>query len=378
MSFSAEDARHMARALRLAERGLYSTRPNPAVGCVIVKDGEVVGEGWHARAGGPHAEVVALRQAGEHARDATVYVTLEPCSHFGRTPPCANALVEAGVARVVIAMMDPNPEVAGQGALVLRAHGIQVDVGLMSDEAMALNRGFIKAMTEGLPWVRLKLAASLDGRVAAANGESLWITGEAARQRGHLLRARHGAIITGVETVLKDDPSLNVRLPQALMERYGLDEALCHPLRVVVDSRLRTPPAARMLSLPGQTLIATTEAATKNAERVAALRQAGALLLPLPADKSGRVALEALLCWLAEEKQVRDALVEAGPTLSGAFIEAELVDELHWFSADVLLGHEGLGVLHLPGVQSMADRLPWRLLEARAVGADHYSVYGRG
>lgn len=378
MSFTAEDARYMARALRLAERGLYSTRPNPAVGCIIVTDGVVAGEGWHARAGGPHAEVVALRQAGGRAAGATVYVTLEPCSHFGRTPPCANALVEAGVARVVIAMMDPNPEVAGQGALVLRAHGIQVDVGLMSDEAMALNRGFIKAMTEGLPWVRLKLATSLDGRVAAANGESQWITGEAARQRGHLLRARHGAIITGVETVLKDDPSLNVRLPKPLMERYGLDEALCHPLRVVVDSHLRTPPGARLLSLPGQTLIATTEAGMKQSDRVQALKEAGALLLPLPDDGNGRVDLEALLRWLAQEKQVRDALVEAGPTLSGAFIEAGLVDELHWFSADVLLGHEGLGALRLPGVQSMAERVPWRLLEARAVGADHYSIYRRG
>ena len=261
-SFTREDCYFMARALRLAERGLYSTRPNPAVGCVIVQRNRIVGEGWHQRAGGPHAEVMALEQAGERAQGATVYVTLEPCSHWGRTPPCANALVRAGVKRVVIAMVDPNPEVAGEGALVLRAHGIQVDIGLMMEEARRLNAGFVRAMTEGMPWVRMKVATSLDGCMAAADGSSQWITSPEARQRGHLLRARHGAIVTGINTVLADDPQLNVRLPEVWRQRHGLmDEALLHPLRVVLDSTLRMPESARLLAQPGRTLIFTTSAA---------------------------------------------------------------------------------------------------------------------
>lgn len=259
--FTADDYRYMARAVRLAERGLYSTRPNPAVGAVVVKDGHIVGEGYHVRAGEPHAERIALEQAGEAAKGSTVYVTLEPCSHHGRTQPCAHALIQAQVARVVVAMVDPNPEVSGQGLMLLRSYGIDVEVGLMADEAMALNRGFIKAMTEGMPYVRLKTATGLDGATATAGGESQWITGEPARQRGHLLRARHGAVLTGIGTVLADDPSLNVRLPEPLLNRYHLDDALCHPIRVVLDAQLRFPQTAKMLSLPGQTLIATTDAA---------------------------------------------------------------------------------------------------------------------
>lgn len=378
MSFTATDARFMARALRLAERGMYSTRPNPAVGCVIVKDGNIVGEGWHKKAGGPHAEVVALKQAGEQARGATVYVTLEPCSHWGKTPPCAHALVEAGVARVVVAMVDPNPEVQGQGAMWLRSHGIQVDMGLMTDEAMRLNAGFVKAMVEGVPYVRLKLATSLDGKVAAADGTSRWITGEAARYQGHLLRARSGAIITGIGTVLADDPALNVRLPSDTCERLGLDEALCHPIRVVLDPQLRMPQSARLLQLPGKTLIVTSQQALVEKKVEAAVLQAlGAELLPLSQKGDAFVSLEQVLRTLAAEHQVRDVLIEAGPRLSGAAVANGVVDEVHWFRADCVLGDEGLDVLQLPGLKTLDDKMCWQTALQRRVGPDHWHVLQR-
>lgn len=372
--FSAEDARFMARALRLAERGLYSTRPNPAVGCVLVKDGQIVGEGWHRKAGTPHAEVVALQQAGEAAKGATAYVTLEPCSHWGRTPPCANALVKAGIARAVIAVSDPNPEVGGDGILVLRAHDIQVDVGLMMDEAMALNRGFIKAMVEGMPYVRMKVATSLDGKIAAANGESQWITGEAARLRGHLLRARHGAIITGIGTVLADDPSLTVRLPEAWQRRYFLDEELLYPYRVVLDSQLRMPPDARMLDLPGQTLVMTHPEHAET-DKARALKKAGARIVPIETDEAGQLALNTILQFLAQEKQVRDVLVEAGPTLSGAFLAQGLVDEVHWFRADKVLGDGGRDVFHVPTLISLDQAKQFSCQQQRRVGQDDYLIY---
>jgi diaminohydroxyphosphoribosylaminopyrimidine deaminase/5-amino-6-(5-phosphoribosylamino)uracil reductase len=376
--FYLEDYGYMARALRLAERGLYSTRPNPTVGCVIVKDGQVVGEGYHRKAGGPHAEVVALEQARELAKGATAYVTLEPCSHWGKTPPCAHALVQAELARVVIAMVDPNPLVSGEGAMLLRSYDIQVDIGLMTSEAMQLNPGFIKAMTQGLPYVRLKIATTLDGRTAAANGESQWITGDAARQRGHLLRARHGAIVTGIGTVLKDDPSLNVRLPESVYERYHLDEVLCHPIRVVLDAALRMPQDAKMLDLPGQTLVVTTEAAKTEQKITAAVLEAkGVEVLTVEEVAPGQLHLEAVLRYLAEEKQVRDVLVEAGPTLSGAFIESNLVDEMHWFQACSLLGDQGLPAFVLPKVKTMADKSNWHVLQQCQVGSDQYTIFAR-
>jgi len=379
MSLTAEDAHFMARALRLAQRGLYSTRPNPAVGCVLVYSGRIVGEGWHKKAGGPHAEVLALRQAGAQAQGATAYVTLEPCSHWGRTPPCAQSLVDAGVARVVVAMVDPNPQVQGQGIAWLRRHGIQVDIGLMADEARQLNAGFVKAMTEGLPYVRLKLATSLDGKVAAADGSSQWISAEAARYQGHLLRARSGAVVTGIGTVLADDPLLNVRLPEEKCEALGLDEALCHPLRVVLDSRLSMPQTASMLQLPGTTLIATSEQAlTENKATVNALRTLGAEVVAFSQQKGEPIDLRSLLHHLTTEYAVRDVLLEAGPRLSGAAMAYDVVDEVHWFQADCVLGDEGLDVLHLPAVRTLSDKLCWQRIQQRRVGQDSWHILQRG
>jgi len=356
-----DDARWMARALRLARRGLYTTDPNPRVGCVLVREGRVVGEGWHERAGGPHAEVVALRQAGEAARGATCYVTLEPCSHHGRTPPCAEALVAAGVSRVVAAMTDPNPQVAGRGLARLRAAGIEVESGLMAETARELNLGFVARMTRVRPWVRVKLAASLDGRTALASGESQWITGVAARRDVQRWRAQASAILTGVGTVLADDPALTVR-PAELGEDPGRQ-----PLRVVVDSRLRTPPAARLLRQAGPVLVATREDA--DPARCRALEAAGAEVLPLLADETGRVALPALLAALAA-REVNELHVEAGATLAGALVAQGLADELLLYQAPLLLGDEGRGLFRLPALSRLADAPAWTVLEVVAVGRD--------
>ncbi len=355
-----DDARWMARALRLARRGLYTTDPNPRVGCVLVRQGRVVGEGWHQRAGEPHAEVLALRDAGEAARGATAYVTLEPCSHYGRTPPCAEALVAAGVARVVAAMEDPNPRVAGAGLARLRAAGVAVEVGLMAAEAEALNIGFVSRMRRGRPWLRLKSAASLDGRTALASGESRWITGEPARRDVQRWRARASALITGVDTVLADDPRLDVR-----PEELGCDPGRA-PLRVIVDSRLRTPADARLFRRPGAVLIATV---SEDPLPRRALEAAGAEVLPLPAEASGRVSLAALLEALAR-REANELHLEAGPTLSGAFLAQGLVDELVLYQAPLFLGHEGRPLFHLPGIHTMGQRLEWRIEEARHLGRD--------
>ena len=278
------DRVHMARAIRLAVLGLYTAEPNPRVGCVLVRDGEVVGEGWHQRTGGPHAERLALAMAGDRARGATAYVSLEPCCHHGKTPPCTDGLIQAGVARVVAAMRDPNPLVAGQGLARLRAQGIEVVVGLLEEEARRLNPGFIKRMEQGLPYVRCKLAASLDGRTAMASGESQWITSEAARRDAQFLRARSAAILTGVGTLLADDPALNVRLTARELPGVERDSQIHQPVRVVVDSRLRTPPTARMLTLPGTTLIACL---TADSGRAAPLEAAGAQVLVTPRGRVG-------------------------------------------------------------------------------------------
>lgn len=351
--YSAEDHGHMARALRLAQRGLYSTSPNPRVGCVIVRDGQVVGEGWHQRAGEPHAEVLALRQAGGAARGATVYVTLEPCSHHGRTPPCANALIDAGVGRVVAAMRDPNPQVAGRGIELLTLAGIRVEVGLMEEAARELNIGFVSRMTRGRPWVRLKTAASLDGKTALLNGQSKWITGEAARADVHRWRARACAILTGVGTVLADDPQMNVR---------GVDTPR-QPLKVVVDSRLDTPPGARILA--GGALVVAAEAA---AERRDALESAGAQVLLLPGE-DGRVDLRALLERLAH-RGINELHVEAGAALNGALLSAGLVDEWLAYFAPTVLGHHARGLFDMPALTDMAARLSMTLRDARQLGGD--------
>ncbi len=351
MNFSSADHQHMARALQLAERGLYTTRPNPRVGCVLVKEGVVVGEGYHRRAGGPHAEVEALQAAGEQARGATAYVSLEPCSHFGRTPPCADALVEAGVARVVAAMEDPNPRVAGQGLRRLQEAGIEVVAGLMAAEAEALNVGFVSRMRRGRPWVRVKLASSLDGRTAMASGESKWITSAAARRDVHRLRARSDAVVTGIGTVLADDPSLTVRdfeLPAA-----GSGQ----PLRVVLDRGLRFPAAARMLGCEGETLIVYgPEAASRDIS--------GAELLRLSRPDIGAV-LE-----LLAQREINEVLVESGPTLAGACVMEGWADELVFYMAPHLMGHDGAPLLRLPGIGSMAERIGLDIIEVRSVGPD--------
>lgn len=352
---SADDLRHMARALQLAKRGLYTTDPNPRVGCVIVRDGLIVGEGWHQRAGEPHAEVHALDAAGRQAQGATVYVSLEPCSHQGRTPPCSDALVKAGVKRVVAAMPDPNSRVAGRGIADLERAGIQVSVGLLLHEAERLNPGFISRMTRNRPFLRLKLAASLDGRTALANGESKWITSEPARADVQRLRARSSAILTGIGTVLADDPSLTVRDHDT--GRF--------PLRVVVDTNLRMRPDARMMSQPGKILIAT---ASSNAAQATALCHAGAEVVVLRAE-DGRVDLPALMQILAE-REVNELLVEAGATLCGSLLQAGLVDELVLYMAPHLLGSAARGLFNFPEIKVMNNRVSLEILDTRAIGPD--------
>ncbi len=352
----------MARALRLARRGLYTTHPNPRVGCVLAHGGSVVGEGFHARAGGPHAEVVALRAAGGRARGATAYVTLEPCAHHGRTPPCAEALIAAGVARVVAAMQDPNPQVAGRGLARLREAGVAVAVGLLAREAEALNPGFVSRMRRGRPWVRLKSAVSLDGRTAMASGESQWITDAPARRDVQRQRARVDAILTGIGTVLADDPSLNVRLAAA---ELGIEGPVRQPLRVVLDPSLESPPGMRMLGLSGRTLILT---ARDHPPRRAALEAAGAEVRRVPAAAGG-LELGAVLDLLAR-REVNEVLVEAGATLAGALLAGGWVDEWVVYMAPHVMGHAARGLAVVPELERMAQRIPMRLESLRQVGRD--------
>ncbi|MDP1651106.1 MAG: bifunctional diaminohydroxyphosphoribosylaminopyrimidine deaminase/5-amino-6-(5-phosphoribosylamino)uracil reductase RibD [Rhodocyclaceae bacterium] len=347
----------MARALQLARKGLYTTTPNPRVGCVVVKDGSVVGEGWHARAGEAHAEINALIAAGQSdpnaARGATVYITLEPCSHHGRTPPCADALIEAGVARVVAAMRDPNPQVGDYGLEKLRAAGIAFEDGLMEAEARELNIGFVSRMTRSRPWVRLKVAASLDGKTALNNGKSQWITGAEARRDGHAWRARACAILTGAGTVRDDDPRLTVRDVETPRQ----------PLRVVVDSHLETPPRARLLE-GGNALVA---AAAEDAAKIATLRAAGADVILLP-NPQGKVDLRHLLQVLSE-RGVNELHVEAGHKLNGSLLREGLVDELLMYFAPTLLG-SGREMFPLPELTDLSGRHDLRIVDLRRVGTD--------
>lgn len=354
MAFSIDDHRHMARALRLAARGLETTTPNPRVGCVIVREGTVVAEGWHRKAGEPHAEALALQAAGERARGATVYVSLEPCSHHGRTPPCAAALIAAGVARVVAAMQDPNPRVAGEGLERLRNAGIATEVGLLEGEARELNVGFVARMTRGRPWMRVKMATSLDGKTALANGVSQWITGPAARRDGHRWRARSCAVVTGIGTLKDDDPRLTVR--DVPVERQ--------PLRVVVDSRLRIGLDARILE-GGGVVVAT---ATDDPAKARALQSAGAEVWVLP-DANGKVDLAALAGKLAENG-ANEVLVEAGINLHSALIAADVVDELVIYLAPHLLGDAARGLVRLPGIERMDQRLDLQIRDLRTFGPD--------
>lgn len=364
-SFSTADRLYMARALELGARGLYTTNPNPRVGCVLVRDGEVVGEGYHVRAGEGHAEVNALRMAGERARGATAYVTLEPCSHHGKTPPCADALVSAGVARVVAAMVDPNPQVAGRGMQRLQGAGITVASGLLEAQARALNPGFIKRMETGLPYVRTKTAASLDGRTAMRSGESQWITGPAARSDVQRLRARSSAVVTGVGSILQDDSALTVRAAELGLDDAGLITAR-QPLRVVLDSALRTPITARILQQPGRTLLVCVSA---DSQRRQQLEAAGAEVLCLPADRDGRIDLLMLLRHLAAAEQCNEVLVETGATLAGAFLRNGLVDEMVVYLATCLLGSDARAMYELP-FSEMAQKQRLKLTDSRMLGDD--------
>ncbi|PQJ96707.1 bifunctional diaminohydroxyphosphoribosylaminopyrimidine deaminase/5-amino-6-(5-phosphoribosylamino)uracil reductase RibD [Chromatium okenii] len=355
----------MARALQLAERGRYTTDPNPRVGCVLAHDGHIVGEGWHQRAGEAHAERLALAQAGETACGATAYVTLEPCCHHGRTPPCTEALIAAGVARVVCAMSDPNPLVAGQGLAQLRQAGIATDSGLLETEARALNPGFIKRMEQGLPRVRCKLAASLDGRTALANGESQWISSEASRGDVQRLRAESSAIMTGIGTILADDPSLNVRLSAAELSETATNAPVRQPLRVVVDSHWRLPLDARLLRLPGETLVIGVADAPK---RIAALQTAGAQVFRCAA-RNGRVDLLALLHELAQ-REINEVLLETGATLSGTMLAAGLIDELVLYLAPHVMGDMALGLFQLQQLIAMKQRIKLVFTEVRHIGTD--------
>lgn len=358
MTFSAADHAWMARALQLAQRGLNTTTPNPRVGCVIVRDGGVIAEGWHEKAGGPHAEAMALQKVGSGgtAKGATAYVTLEPCSHHGRTPPCADALIAAGVARVVAAMQDPNPLVAGQGLAKLQAAGIAVESGLLEAEARELNIGFISRMTRGRPWLRLKVAASLDGKTALNNGVSQWITGPDARRHGHAWRARSCAMLTGIGTVKDDNPRLSVRDVPCTRQ----------PRRVVIDSRLETPPDAAILD-GGGTLIAC---ASDDPARRAALEAADAEIVVLP-NSQGKVDLAALLQELGR-RGINEVMAEAGTRLNGSLLREGCVDELLIYQAPLLVGDAARGMFGLAELTELSGARRLDVIERRPVGADFF------
>ena len=352
--FTAQDHVYMARALQLATQGLYSTSPNPRVGCVIVKNGSVIGEGAHLKAGEPHAEVFALQQASTQAKGATVYVTLEPCSHTGRTPPCAHALVQAGVAKLVVAMQDPNPLVAGQGTAHLQANGIAVEVGLMQAEAAELNAGFISRMTRNLPFVRSKIAASLDGKTGLNNGLSQWITSKPARLDVQHWRARSCVILTGIGTVLSDNPSMTVR--EIEINRQ--------PLKVVIDSQLQTPAEAKILQV-GNVLIAFAQA---NPQKETALLAAGAELLCIP-NEQGKVCLKTLLSHLAS-REINEVLVEGGEGLNGALLAQDLIDELLIYYAPKLMGGAAKSMFAMPAFTSMQQAIDLQIIDVRHIGND--------
>lgn len=365
ISWSVLDTQMMSRAIQLARKGFYTTRPNPSVGCVIVNDNQIVGEGYHQKAGEPHAEVHALRMAGEHARGATAYVTLEPCSHYGRTPPCALALINIGVKRVVVAVEDPNPQVAGRGIQMLRDAGIEVDVGLHRDEAYALNLGFMKRMESGLPRVTVKLAASLDGKTALSNGVSKWITGPESRRDVQRLRLRSCALVTGIETILADAPLLNVRYQELGSLKDSVTEAqLLQPLRVILDSRARLPLSAACLAIVSPILLVSTVAYPTEFQ---AQLPSHVSCLVLPAI-AGRVSLPELLSYLGQS--CNHVLVEAGATLAGAFLAQGLADELVLYQAMKILGGHGRNLLQLPDYQTMAHIPALTLVDERKLGPD--------
>ncbi len=353
-----QDYQYMSRAIRLAKNGSYTTDPNPNVGCVLVKNGRIIGEGWHAKAGYRHAEIEALCNAdSKELSGATAYVTLEPCSHHGKTPPCCDALINAGIKRVVAAMEDPNPLVAGNGLRNLKATGIDVECGVLETDARSINRGYIKRMQTGLPFVISKMAMSLDGRTAAASGESQWITSAESRADVHLLRAQSSAILTGINTVLADDCSLTARLDK--------DVEILQPARIVLDSGLRMPCSAKMATLAGRTMILTCSDSTSQIRR---LQQAGFEVYKLSAENN-RLDLVAVMQFLGEQ-QFNQLLVEAGPTLNGALLAAKLVDEWRIYMAPAVLGNGGRGLFELPELTSMAAKIELKIKDVRSVGKD--------
>ncbi|MDP7537181.1 MAG: bifunctional diaminohydroxyphosphoribosylaminopyrimidine deaminase/5-amino-6-(5-phosphoribosylamino)uracil reductase RibD [Methylococcales bacterium] len=351
----------MAQALKLAQKGIYTTDPNPRVGCVIVRDHQVIAEGWHQFSGHRHAEIMALEQVDD-VTGATVYVSLEPCCHTGKTPPCSQALIRAGVSRVVIAMTDPNPEVSGRGVAELEAAGIKTDTVVLVEEAKRLNRGFITRMQRQKPFVIAKLAASLDGRTAMVSGESQWITSAQSRVDVHRLRASSSAVVTGIATVIADDPLLTVRLE---------DDAVTQPVRVVLDSTLKIPVKAAILTGCSQTWIMTV---SDDGHRKAQLEALGAKVFTLPETDQGRVDLNAVLSLLAA-RQINQLMLEAGPTLNGAFLEQGLVDEWCVYLAPSILGDAGRGLFHLPSLHAMADKVTLSLQAIRQVGPDIKLTY---
>jgi diaminohydroxyphosphoribosylaminopyrimidine deaminase/5-amino-6-(5-phosphoribosylamino)uracil reductase len=349
------DFAYMARAIQLAKLGNFTAHPNPRVGCVIVQDRDIIAEGWHKKTGEPHAEAIALAAAGDRARGATVYVTLEPCSHTGRTPPCADALIAAGVGRVVVGMQDPNPSVAGSGVARLRDAGIEVSVGVLETEARLLNPGFIRRMERGLPYVRVKLAVSLDGRTAMANGESKWITGDAARADVQKLRARSSAIVTGAGTILADNPLLTVRT----------EEVIKQPLRVIVDTNLSTPANSKIFSTEGEVLVVTV---SEDEEAARMLVDAGAEVIQLSSAAHGVDLLE-LMQYLAEN-ECNEVMIEAGATLAGSAVASGIVNELVVYIAPHLMGADSKGMFALPGLQEMEERVGLHFQDIRMVGND--------
>ncbi|MGB7905079.1 MAG: bifunctional diaminohydroxyphosphoribosylaminopyrimidine deaminase/5-amino-6-(5-phosphoribosylamino)uracil reductase RibD [Steroidobacteraceae bacterium] len=363
-SAAAIDHVHMARALQLAARGTYSTAPNPAVGCVLLDAaGAVAGEGWHHRAGRQHAEVSALQAAAARARGGTAYVTLEPCSHHGRTPPCADALIQAGVRRVVVAMQDPNPLVSGEGLRKLEAAGIVTAVGVLEREARELNRGFVARMLRGRPWVTVKLGSSADGRTALADGSSQWITSESARADAQRLRARASAIVTGIGTVLADDPALTVR-------DDALDLGGRVPLRVVLDSRGRLEPDLKLARDGLPTLVFSSDAGARALARLAQAGPAALQVEPMPVDATGRIDLDATLQRLAA-LECNEVLVEAGPQLAGSFLAAGLADEIVLYVAPTILGEAAQPAFVLPRpLRVLSERPQFSYHDVRRIGPD--------
>jgi len=359
--FSDFDRFAMTRALELAARGLETTDPNPRVGCVVARRDRIIGEGWHRKAGEAHAEVAALSNVKEGTEGATVYVTLEPCSHHGRTPPCTDALIAARIARVVYAVGDPDPRVNGKGAEILQSAGIRVESGLMEADAIELNLGFLQRMQYGRPWVRLKLAMSLDGRTALANGTSQWITSEASRTDVQHWRARSSAILTAAGTILSDDPRLDVRLPP-----LEGDEPRLQPLRVVLDSRLRTPPEARLFATGGAVVILTSE--NPDMSRVSALEERGAQIETMPLEE-GRIDLAATLQRLAE-LQANEVLVEAGQTLAGQLLGRSLIDEMLLYIAPKLLGPQARALVDMPRLDYLEHAPEFALEGVKKLGDD--------